>query len=153
MRKPASEPGTSCKGADVKQKPLLPLVLAFGFLAMFAYAPSIAQPNKLSMIALATAANIGSTATITGNPQNIYIGSHSGISYLRFAEHLLPLAALGLVLNFLMVAFVYRRSLFLHDDGACLDPENTMAGAETDRQTNSKSHRWLQRKMSPPALS
>ena len=64
------------------------------------------------LIALATAANIGSAGTITGNPQNIYIGSHSGIPYLRFAVRLLPVAALGLVLNFLVVAFVYRRRLF-----------------------------------------
>jgi Na+/H+ antiporter NhaD/arsenite permease-like protein len=61
------------------------------------------------LIALATAANIGSTGTITGNPQNIYIGSHSGISYLRFAERLMPIALLGLLLNFLVVAFLYRR--------------------------------------------
>src|SRR5579885_2744511 len=61
------------------------------------------------LIALATAANVGSTGTITGNPQNIYIGSHAGISYLRFALRLMPVAALGLVLNFLVVAFVYRR--------------------------------------------
>jgi Na+/H+ antiporter NhaD/arsenite permease-like protein len=64
------------------------------------------------LIALATAANIGSTGTITGNPQNIYIGSHSGIPYLRFAARLLPVAGLGLLLNFLIVAFVYRRRLF-----------------------------------------
>ncbi|HJT76697.1 MAG TPA: SLC13 family permease, partial [Gemmataceae bacterium] len=63
------------------------------------------------LIALATAANIGSTGTITGNPQNIYIGSHSGIPYLRFALRLLPVAALGLLLDFLVVAFVYRRRL------------------------------------------
>jgi Na+/H+ antiporter NhaD/arsenite permease-like protein len=63
------------------------------------------------LIALATAANIGSTGTITGNPQNIYIGSHSGIPYLRFAVRLLPVAALGLILNFIVVAVVYRRSL------------------------------------------
>ena len=63
------------------------------------------------LIALATAANIGSTGTITGNPQNIYIGSHSGISYMRFAARLLPVAALGLVLNFLVIAVVYRRRL------------------------------------------
>jgi Na+/H+ antiporter NhaD/arsenite permease-like protein len=51
------------------------------------------------LIGLATAANIGSTGTITGNPQNIYIGAHSGISYLRFAARLLPVAMLGLVLT------------------------------------------------------
>jgi Na+/H+ antiporter NhaD/arsenite permease-like protein len=63
------------------------------------------------LIALGTAANIGSVGTITGNPQNIYIGSHSGIPYLRFAVRLFPVAALGLVLNSFVVAFVYRRSL------------------------------------------
>src|SRR5580704_2128808 len=36
------------------------------------------------LLALATASNIGSTATITGNPQNILIGSISGISYRTF---------------------------------------------------------------------
>src|SRR5271166_1139478 len=60
------------------------------------------------LIALATAANIGSAGTITGNPQNIYIGSHSGIAYIRFAARLLPVAALGLVLNYLVIAFIYR---------------------------------------------
>ena len=38
------------------------------------------------LIGLATAANIGSTGTITGNPQNIYIGAHSGISYLALCR-------------------------------------------------------------------
>ena len=45
------------------------------------------------LIALATAANIGSTGTITGNPQNIHIGLHSGIPYLRFAARLLPVVS------------------------------------------------------------
>ena len=63
------------------------------------------------LIALATAANIGSTGTITGNPQNIFIGSHSGISYLRFALRLMPVAVIGLLLNYLVVALVYRGRL------------------------------------------
>jgi len=63
------------------------------------------------LIALAMAANIGSAGAITGNPQNIYIGSHSGISYLRFAVRLMPVAALGLVLAFVVIAIVYRRQL------------------------------------------
>jgi Na+/H+ antiporter NhaD/arsenite permease-like protein len=36
------------------------------------------------LIGLATAANIGSVATITGNPQNIIIGQASGIPYVEF---------------------------------------------------------------------
>jgi Na+/H+ antiporter NhaD/arsenite permease-like protein len=63
------------------------------------------------LIGLATAANIGSTATITGNPQNIFIGSHSHIPYLRFAAKLAPVAALGLVLDFLVIAWLYHGRL------------------------------------------
>ena len=87
------------------------------------------------LIALATAANIGSTGTITGNPQNIYIGSHSGIAYLRFAERLLPVAAIGLVLNFLVVAFVYRKSLFSQV------PQGT--ATESGRGGSHFEHDWL----------
>jgi Na+/H+ antiporter NhaD/arsenite permease-like protein len=69
------------------------------------------------LIGLATAANIGSTGTITGNPQNIYIGVHSGISYLHFALRLLPIAMIGLVINYLVVWLVYRDKLATRDDG------------------------------------
>lgn len=40
---------------------------------------------KPHLLALATSSNIGSVATITGNPQNILIGSVSGIPYARFS--------------------------------------------------------------------
>lgn len=69
------------------------------------------RPPVPYLIGLATASNVGSVATITGNPQNIIIGSLSGISYLRFAERLAPVAIIGLVLNFVIVALVYRRQL------------------------------------------
>lgn len=55
-----------------------------------------ARRNPLPyLIALAAAANIGSTATLTGNPQNMIIGVASGISYLDFALALTPVALLG----------------------------------------------------------
>src|SRR6185437_5201728 len=69
------------------------------------------RPAIPYLIGLATASNIGSVATITGNPQNIIIGSLSGIPYLRFAARLAPIAAAGLILNFVIVAFVYRKAL------------------------------------------
>ncbi len=40
------------------------------------------------LLALATASNIGGVATITGNPQNMLIGSVSGIGYRHFLAHL-----------------------------------------------------------------
>jgi Na+/H+ antiporter NhaD/arsenite permease-like protein len=63
------------------------------------------------LIGLATAANIGSTATITGNPQNMIIGSLSHIGYLHFAAVLAPVAVLGLLVDYAVIAFVYRRAL------------------------------------------
>ncbi|HUZ72499.1 MAG TPA: anion transporter [Stellaceae bacterium] len=48
------------------------------------------------LLAVAMASNIGSAATITGNPQNIMIGSVSRIPYVTFAAALAPVAALGL---------------------------------------------------------
>jgi Na+/H+ antiporter NhaD/arsenite permease-like protein len=56
------------------------------------------------LLAVAMAANIGSAATITGNPQNILVGSFSGISYAAFAAHLSPVAALGLALIVVVIA-------------------------------------------------
>ncbi|HRQ41794.1 MAG TPA: anion transporter [Chloroflexota bacterium] len=60
------------------------------------------------LIGLATAANIGSVATITGNPQNMLIGMSSGIPYVTFTAYLAPVAVVGLVLAWGVVALVYR---------------------------------------------
>jgi Na+/H+ antiporter NhaD/arsenite permease-like protein len=61
------------------------------------------------LIALATAANIGSTATITGNPQNMIIGVASGISYTSFFTRLAPIALFSLVFVWLIVVILYPR--------------------------------------------
>lgn len=63
------------------------------------------------LLGLATAANIGSVGAITGNPQNIYIGAHSGISYFRFSARLMPVAMLGLVAAYLVVSWAHRARL------------------------------------------
>lgn len=61
------------------------------------------------LIALATASNIGSVATITGNPQNILIGSLSGIGYLDFIVHLGPIALIGLLVNWGLIHWLCLR--------------------------------------------
>ena len=63
------------------------------------------------VLAVATAANIGSVATITGNPQNMLIGSFSGLRYGQFAAHLAPVAVLGLFVDFAVLWTLYRREL------------------------------------------
>jgi Na+/H+ antiporter NhaD/arsenite permease-like protein len=61
------------------------------------------------LLALAMASNIGSTATITGNPQNIMIGSFSRIPYVEFAGALAPVAAIGLVVVTLLILLIHHR--------------------------------------------
>lgn len=61
------------------------------------------------LLAVAMAANVGSTATITGNPQNMMIGSLSQIPYARFAAALAPIAAAGLVAVIGLIALLHRR--------------------------------------------
>jgi Na+/H+ antiporter NhaD/arsenite permease-like protein len=60
------------------------------------------------LLGVAMGSNIGSVATITGNPQNMMIGAFSGIPYRTFAAALWPVAAVGLVLAFLVIALLYR---------------------------------------------
>lgn len=80
----------------------------------------LGRPPIPYLVGLATASNVGSVATITGNPQNMIIGSLSGIGYLPFAARLAPVAALGLALNFAVVAWVYRGSLGATASGIAL---------------------------------
>ena len=61
------------------------------------------------LLAVAMGSNIGSVATITGNPQNMMIGSFSGIGYRQFLATLAPVAVFGLILTVLMIRFAYRR--------------------------------------------
>ena len=60
------------------------------------------------LLAVAMAANIGSAATITGNPQNMLIGSVSHLSFGAFAAALSPIAAIGLVVTVAVIWVLYR---------------------------------------------
>ena len=61
------------------------------------------------LVGLVTAANIGSVATITGNPQNMLVGISSGITFVDFTRALGPIALLGLVIGWVVIILVYRR--------------------------------------------
>ena len=60
------------------------------------------------LLAIAMASNVGSTATITGNPQNIMIGSFSHIPYAKFALVLGPVALVGLIITWAIIALLHR---------------------------------------------
>ncbi|WP_420485288.1 SLC13 family permease [Iningainema tapete] len=59
------------------------------------------------LLALAGATNLGSVATLSGNPQNILIGSFSGIGYLEFAVALTPLAVVSLLIQIGLLWWLY----------------------------------------------
>ncbi len=63
------------------------------------------------LIALATSANIGSVATLVGNPQNMIVGQFSQISFSDFARSLTPAALVGLAISFAIVSFGFRNVL------------------------------------------
>lgn len=67
------------------------------------------------LLALATASNIGSVATITGNPQNMLIGSVSGIGYRAFAGALVPVAAVGLAIDAAVLWWRFKGDLHAGD--------------------------------------
>jgi Na+/H+ antiporter NhaD/arsenite permease-like protein len=82
---------------------LTPLVIAVirrGKLPMLPY-----------LIALATSANIGSAATLVGNPQNMIIGHFSHIGFSRFSLALAPAAVVGLAINFVILRASFRKIL------------------------------------------
>jgi Na+/H+ antiporter NhaD/arsenite permease-like protein len=74
------------------------------------------------LIALATAANVGSVATLTGNPQNMLVGSFSGIGYRAFLAREAPVALVGLAAVVAVVWLVYRRELDGRLHAAAPDP-------------------------------
>ncbi len=60
------------------------------------------------LVGLVTAANIGSVATVIGNPQNMLVGLSSGIPFVAFTRALAPIALLGLGIIWVVIVLVYR---------------------------------------------
>ena len=93
------------------------------------------RPPIPYLLAVAMASNIGSTATITGNPQNILIGSFSQLPYLDFAAALAPVAAIGLVLTVALIALACG----LADPGDGLDLGRELHPCRLDRQPDRRA--------------
>src|ERR1019366_2946574 len=63
------------------------------------------------LLALAMSANVGSVATLVGNPQNMIIGHLSHIPFVRFSLSLLPVALVGLAIQYAVLSFGFRKVL------------------------------------------
>jgi Na+/H+ antiporter NhaD/arsenite permease-like protein len=63
------------------------------------------------LLTLAMSANLGSVATLVGNPQNMIIGHLSGLSFLRFSAALFPVAVVGLAVQYFILSISFRKVL------------------------------------------
>lgn len=63
------------------------------------------------LLGLAMSANLGSVATLVGNPQNMIIGHMSKLAFLGFTASLLPVAVIGLGLLYLILLVGFRATL------------------------------------------
>jgi Na+/H+ antiporter NhaD/arsenite permease-like protein len=71
-------------------------------------------PAAPLLLGLATASNVGSAATVTGNPQNMIVAGFAHLGYMPFLIHLAPGAIVGLAIDYAVIAWIYRRNLRGH---------------------------------------
>lgn len=63
------------------------------------------------LLAVATASNTGSVATLVGNPQNMLCASLGGLEYRDHLVLMAPVAVIGLALNHGLLVLFFRRQL------------------------------------------
>ncbi len=80
------------------------------------------------LLGLATASNVGSAATVTGNPQNMIVAGFAHLDYVTFLIRIAPGALAGLVIDYAIIAWIYRRVLRGHrrDSNPPSDPTVTL---------------------------
>lgn len=110
----------------------------------------IAEQNNVPphpfLLALASNANIGSSATPIGNPQNLVIAIQSSLSFGEFLLGLLPAMLVGVFVNALILLCMYWRLLSVEkDEEHALD--------EVISEEDAASHRFSPAAMSHPTAS
>ena len=68
------------------------------------------------LMMLATSSNIGSTLTLTGNPQNMIIGNLSKLGFLRFTLLMTAPFVVAMLVNILLAWLYYRHELVNEND-------------------------------------
>ncbi|MGH9533871.1 MAG: SLC13 family permease [Terriglobales bacterium] len=132
--------------ARVRPDHLLPTVLfTAGVLSAFLVndvvclllAPLILQIAKAMrrdpvayLLALAIGSNIGSLATITGNPQDILIASISGLGYRAYLVHLAPVALVGLFVAWAFLHGLERPTAATPGGARCASVPSAPAGGQ-----------------------
>lgn len=98
-------------------------------------------PPHPFLLALASSANIGSSATPIGNPQNLVIAVQSKIPFGTFLFGILPAMLVGVLVNALILLIMYWKLLSSHKD-------EEDATAEVVAEEDVTSHRFSPATMS-----
>ncbi|XP_022984903.1 silicon efflux transporter LSI2-like [Cucurbita maxima] len=85
-------------------------------------------PPRPFLLALASSANIGSSATPIGNPQNLVIAVQSKIPFGKFVVGILPAMLVGVVVNALIILILYWKLLSVQKDEE--DPSSEIVADE-----------------------
>jgi Na+/H+ antiporter NhaD/arsenite permease-like protein len=116
---------------------LVAFILMSGFLAMFIDSITVllflatvtielARLLKFDpvpvIIAEIFASNVGGSATMSGDPPNIIIGTALGYSFLDFVKNTGLIAWVGMVATLAFFYFAFRRGLRASQKGSALDP-------------------------------
>ena len=93
------------------------------------------------LLGIATSANIGSAATIFGNPQNALIAASTNVNLLAAFATLLPAAIVGLLLNTIMLyVFCIVHKVGVGGLRQCTAMNNQLTQSYDDNTPDSRSH-------------
>jgi len=88
-------------------------IVCFAFTPVLALALIQTGLNPVPfLIGLAVSSNIGSAATIIGNPQNMLIGQVGQLEFNKFLLWCSPPSVIALVGSYLIIVCIYRNSLY-----------------------------------------
>lgn len=88
-------------------------IVCFAFTPVLALSLIEAELNPLPfLIGLAVSSNIGSAATIIGNPQNMLIGQTGHLDFAKFFFWCSPPSLLALFAGYLIILWIYRKRIF-----------------------------------------
>ena len=98
-------------------------IVCFAFTPVLALSLIEAKLNPLPfLIGLAVSSNIGSAATIIGNPQNMLIGQTGNLGFARFFFWCSPPSLLSLFAGYLIILWIYRQKISDHGQKINTEP-------------------------------
>jgi len=102
-------------------------IVCFAFTPVLAISVLHANLNPLPfLIGLAVSSNIGSAATIIGNPQNMLIGQVGKLDFAEFLFWCGPPAAIALIGSYLVILLIYRKKFHRQGNLQAVEPPEKM---------------------------